>query len=86
MPAKSNTELAWQMEALQRQVSALSDMVIFLAAHLAEVSPDRADVLSLQLRELQQMDRAEWPQEFRRLLRRMGSALDGSGLDLDSLK
>ena len=86
MAKKSNTELAWQVEALERKVSALGDMVVFMAAHLAEVSPDRADVLSLQLRELQQMDHAEWPREFLDLLGKLGSALDGTGLDLESLR
>lgn len=86
MAKKSNAELTWQLEALERKVSALSDIIIFMAAHLAEVSPARADALSLQLRELQQMDHAEWPREFRDLLRRLGNALDCTGLDLDSLR
>lgn len=85
MKTPSNTELQWKIESLERQVGALTDMMLFMTAHLAHVSPERADELLLQIRGIQQMD-ATWTPEYVALLDRIRRALDGDGMHLDSLR
>lgn len=85
MKKPSNTELQWKIESLERQVGALTDMVLFMTAHLAHADPERADELSLQIRGLQQID-ATWTPEHVALVERVRQALDGEGLALDSLR
>lgn len=82
----TNTELLWKIQALERKLAALTDMTVFMAAHLSEVEPDRASGLALQLRELQQIDEASWAPEFVQLLQRLAQALCNEDIDLDSLK
>lgn len=85
MSKASNTELAWKVEALERKVAATTDLLIFMAAHLAEVAPEHAAALNQQVRALQQIDGAPSNQEFARLLQRFSGALGSEDIDLDSL-
>lgn len=86
MTTPSETELAQRLEIAERKLDAISDILVFMAAHVAEVAPERGEALALQLRDVHQMNNVEWPEAFLTLLARMGRAFDGNGLDLDSLR
>lgn len=84
----TNTELKWKLEATERKVAALTDMLAFMVAHLAATFPQRAGQLSSELLDLRQIDDAQWVPEFQALIDRMRLALDPDqeGLQLDSMK
>lgn len=86
MRKPSNEELQWKLQAMERKLAATTDLVVFMAAHLGEVAPQRADFLSQQLRELQQIDGVQRAQEFDVLVERLRAALGHESVPLDSLK
>ncbi|KQQ55839.1 hypothetical protein ASF84_10945 [Pseudomonas sp. Leaf127] len=85
MTTPSETELAQRLEVAERKLDAVNDLLVLMAAHMAQLDPKRGEALSAQMRELYEMDNVAWPEEFQTLVARLGRAFDGSGLELESL-
>lgn len=87
MPKPTTTELQWKLDALERKVVALTDLIAFMLAHLGSTSPDAAALLAQQLRALQQIDGAEVAPELLKLGARLESSLgEQQQLDLESIR